>query len=364
MCAGSRIRMTSAPPIRLVIGCDTDPDRLDFGGIAFDRGSSPQVWNGVARVPHLRERLEGIHDSRGRRPAVTWFLRCDEQIRATEGSYDAALHRFADLWRQLEEAGDEIGWHPHFWRLQPDGRVWFHEIDDEEFQRTMLREAHAAFVAARGSKPASVRMGWDYHSNASMETLSELGIRIDLSALPYQSFAGARDDRGASFAGFYDWSTTGTLPYHPSAADYRLPGEGDRLAILALPQNLLRSRLAAVLAEARGALRDRSPARLMRALSPNAPAAHSTVKICSPPFLFRSMVTDVLRRGEDWIVTYFHPDELLDRKGSFVNDVIHRLSYFVENVRTVVRVASRHGRPVHFLTAAQAAEELGAPPGD
>jgi hypothetical protein len=356
--------MTSGGPIRLVIGCDTDPDRLDFGGIAFDRGSSPQVWNGLARIPRLHERLDGIADSRGRRPAVTWFLRCDEQIRVTEGSYDAALHRFADLWRQLEDAGDEIAWHPHFWRLQPDGRVWFHEIDDEEFQRTMLREAHAAFVAARGSVPASVRMGWDYHSNASMGTLSELGVRIDLSALPYQSFAGSRDDRGASFAGLYDWSTTGTLPYHPSAADYRRPAGRDGLDILELPQNLLRSRLAALLAEARGALRDRSPARLVRALSPGAPAVHSTVKICSPPFLFRSMVADVMRRGEDWVVTYFHPDELLDRKGSIVNDVIHRLSYFVANVRTVVRMAERGGREVRFLTAAQAAAELDARSGD
>ncbi|GJM43387.1 MAG: hypothetical protein DHS20C21_02290 [Gemmatimonadota bacterium] len=276
----------------------------------------------------------------------------------TEGSYGAVLVRFSDLWKHLSDAGDEIGWHPHFWRLAKDGSTWFHEVDDEDFQTRMLEESFAAFEADLGFAPTSVRMGWDYHNNRSMQTLARLGVHIDLSALPFQSFAGSYNDRGASFAGCFDWSTSGSLPYRPSRLDYRIPAVSDEISIMELPQNLLQSSFSAFLSEARGAVRDRSPRRLIRALGPNRIVASTTVKACSPPFLFRSMVRDVLRREEDWIATYFHPDELLARKGSLINDLIHRLSYFSTNVRSVVRIAERHGRPVEFVTATEAADLL------
>lgn len=345
-------------PLMVVFGCDTDPDRPDFGGIPFDGGARPQTWNGVACIRALRDRFDGILDDDGRPVAVTWFLRCDEQMRLSEGSYAYPVSAFADLWRRCLRSGDEIGWHPHLWRLAPDGRTWFHEVEDEDFQVRMLADAHAAFVAALGP-PASVRMGWDYHNNATMALLSEIGVRIDLSALPHQRFAGAHDDRGASFAGFFDWSPTATLPYHPARSDYRRPGrDEDRLDILELPQSLLRSALAGLLAEARGSLRDRSLRRFLAALKTRSAAGNLTVKTCAPPLLFRAMVRDVLRRGEDWLVSYFHPDELLPRKGNLVNEWLHRAAYFDANVRSTLAEAHRAGRPVHFVTAAEAARKL------
>ena len=346
-------------PLRVVVGCDTDPDRLDFGGTAFNAGSEPQIWRGVACIPELRDRLDAVVDSRGCPVRVTWLLRCDEQIRVTEGAYEASIVERKDIWKHCELAGDEIGWHPHFWRLEPDGRTWFHEVDDLEFQGRMLRESHAAFSSAWGKPPMSVRMGWDYHNATTMTEISKLGIRIDFSALPYQYFPGARNDRGASFAGLFDWRRTGTLPYHPSREDYQARGEGtSALDIVELPLGLLRSRLVGLLSEARGALRDRSPRRVLSSLRPGGAVAHSTIKACAPTPLFRAMVKDTLNRGEDWLATYFHPDELLPSKGQLVNDLIHKPSYFVKNMEAVVRIAGRRGREVHFLTASEAADTL------
>jgi hypothetical protein len=348
-------------PLRVVIGCDVDPDRLDFGGIPFNAGTGAQRWRGVDCIEGLRERLDAVRDANDRPVAVTWHLRCDAQVRATEGAYETLIETRRALWQRCERSGDEIGWHPHFWRLAEDGATWFQEMDDREFQRTMLREAHAAFTRAWGRPPASVRMGWDYHNNDTMAELANLGVRIDLSALPYQWFAGSRNDRGASFAGYFDWSTSGTAPYRPSRRDYRVPGKGpDSLPILELPQGLLRSRLAGFLAEARGALRERSIDRLVRAATGRAEASNSTIKACAPTALFRAMVKDILRRGEDWVVTYFHPDELLPRKGKLVNDLIHRASYFLANVGVVLDLAGSVGRRVEFVTAAEAASILNA----
>jgi hypothetical protein len=344
--------------VRIVVGCDTDPDRLDFGGIPFDRGSERQIWRGVDCIRGMRDRLDTIRDESGRPVAVTWFLRCDEQIRATEGAASALVSSRRDLWRHCADAGDEIAWHPHFWRLADDGRTWFHETEDLGFQEAMLRDAHSGFTEAWGSPPRSVRMGWDYHSNVSMATLADLGVGIDLSALPRQSFAGAHDDRGASFAGCFEWSVTGTRPYRPSRSDYRLPGSGtEALDIVELPQSLLTSRFVGLLGEARGAVRDRSIARLVRAFGPGA-VSHSTVKACAPPPLFRWMVRDVLRRGEDWIVTYFHPDELLPRKGNLINDFLHRADSFLANMRTALALVRASGRTARFVTAGEAADLL------
>jgi hypothetical protein len=204
-------------------------------------------------------------------------------------------------------------------------------------------------------------MGWDFHNSLTMTEISNLGVAIDLSALPFQAYPGAFHDRGASFAGFFDWSTTSTAPYHPSRTDYRLPPKtsDDALAIVELPQGLLRSRLVGLLSEVRGSVRERSLTRLARAFAPRRGyAANTTIKACSPPPLFRAMIRDILRRQEDWIVTYFHPDELLPRKGRLLNDLIHKPEYFRQNVYSILKLAKTHGRGVEFLTAAEAADAL------
>jgi hypothetical protein len=351
--------VSSTNPLRVVIGCDTDPDRADFGGIPFDKGDERQIWRGVECIPAFRERLDEVVDSRGRPLAVTWLLRCDEQIKRTEGSAAFLMESYQSTWRRCEASGDEIGWHPHFWRLAADSCTWFHETRDADFQRDILREGFEVFRIARGVPPRSVRMGWDFHTNDTMNEISRLGVSIDFSALPRQRFGGSYDDRGASFAGAFDWSHTGTAPYHPSRDNYQLPGDGDcALPIIELPLGLLRSRFVGFLGEARRALRDRSLTRAARALLPGGAVSHTTVKACAPPILFRAMVADILSRHEDWLATYFHPDELLPTKGQIVNSLIHRADYFLKNARNLVCQVERSGRHVEFVTAAEAADIL------
>ncbi len=347
-------------PIRVVVGCDTDPDRADYGGLRFDEGCRPQVWRGVDCIPGIRDRLDRIRDDRDRPVAVTWLLRCDEQIARTEGGLAALVESRAELWRACEDAGDEIGWHPHFWRLGPSGGRWFHEVEDRGFQLNMLREAHQAFEAAWGRPPRSTRMGWYYHNNESLAELARLGVRIDFSARPYQSFAGRRDDRGAVFAGYFDWSTTGTLPYRPSRRDYRVPASerDDALDIIELPLGLLRSGWVGILSELRRAARDHSLERVLAIARGGGAPSTATIQACGPPILFKAMVRSILDRGESWVVTYFHPDELLPRKGDFVNDRLHRPDHFLKNMKALLEAGRRSGRPVHFLTASEASEVL------
>lgn len=342
-------------PLRVVIGCDVDPDRPDFGGTPYNAGNTRQVWQGVECIPALRERLDKITDANGRPVAVTWLLRCDEQINVTEGTAAYLLRTYATVWERCLRSGDEIGWHPHFWRLHQDGVTWFQDIRDATFQKTILTDGFHAFAESWGKPPVSVRMGWDYQNTAAMTALADLGIRIDFSALPYQQCAGSQNDRGASFAGYYDWARTGTAPYFPSAADYQQPGE---LPLVELPNSVLHSKLIGFLAEARIAVRERSLRRLCRALSPGQAVATRSLQVCLPPPLFQPMVQELLARQEDWLVTYFHPDQLLPDKGQWLNNHIHRRAHFIRNMQTLLTRATQAGRPVEFLTAAEAAEKL------
>src|SRR5437763_14688938 len=59
-----------------------------------------------------------------------------------------------------------------------------------------------------------------------MATLADLGLQIDCSAFPGRR----RNDAERRF----DWATTPPHPYHPSAGDYRVPGD-DPLRIVELP---------------------------------------------------------------------------------------------------------------------------------
>ena len=352
---------TTGKPLFVVIGCDTDPDRPDFGGIPFNAGPRKQVWKGLNYIWELRDRLDKITDSRSRSVAITWLLRCDEQIRVTEGYHAQLLKDHAALWQRCERSGDEIAWHPHVWRLRKDGKTWFQEINDHQFHRKVLTEGFNEFAAARGTSPKSVRMGWDYHNNTTMATLSDLGIRIDFSALPYQTHLGTKNDRGAGFVGYYEWSRTRTVPYFPSRQDYQMRGQGvDQLDIIELPVGLLQSKFVGFLSEARGALRDGSILRLLRSLIPGRTIANTSIKACAPTFLFRAMITDILRRGEEWVVTYFHADELIPNKGHFINNWAHRSDYFIRNMQILLKLTNGTGRDVQFITASEASVLLKA----
>lgn len=339
-------------PLYVVIGCDVDPDRPGYGGTLYNAGRKKQVWNGIQCIPTLKNALDPVKDSNGRNVAITWLLRCDEQMNITEGSHSYLLNAFTELWKQCENSGDEIGWHPHFWRLDNNQTTWVQEIHDIEFQRSVLREGFEAFTEAWNKPPKSVRMGWDYHNNETLCMLSELGVHIDFSALPYQ--------RNEDSLGYYDWSRTATHPYFPSANDFQQQGtKEDALSIVELPVGILQSKWVDAVFQLWMAVKRKSVARLWRLVrNNNLPSNPRTMTICAPPFLFNAMTRDILRRKEDWFVTYFHPDELLPDKGAFLNNMGYRLENFVKNIRYLCAQAERNNRKVIFMTSFEAAQIL------
>ena len=128
--------------------------------------------------------------------------------------------------RPLLERGDEIGFHPHLYRLS-DGE-WRQETDVAAL-REQLAEAIEAMRGA-GFEPRSSRIGEAFGSNEVMSALNEFGIQCDSTAMPGR----VRRDAERQL----DWGTTPQQPYHPSTADYRQPGAPE-LRLLEVPMSMI-----------------------------------------------------------------------------------------------------------------------------
>lgn len=358
--------MTSGelPVVPIVIGCDTDPDRAAF---VSQLPTGKLSWRGMLEgIPALKQRVRGLVDDAGRAPVFTWHLRADEQIRTMHGSYAWVVEAHGEFLESLRSSGDELGWHPHFWRHDPSLGRWYQEILDEEWQLQMLREAHAALGAA-GFKPRSVRMGWDYHSAETLLELSRLGVRTDLSALPgMRTLHGVPPRRSENL---YDWFEAPERPYHPSSQNHqrRARGREATLSILELPIFVAHNRLWGLAAGAQLARKTRRSGPLMDALR----RPSYFINITARPQLFQPMVRalrhalrhqghdEPLATGERTapvFATYFHPDELLtDRRTSYGG------RHLAANLRALLAAVRAAGARPLFMTSDEAARRCAEP---
>ena len=220
------------PTLPVAVAVDVDPDWRLTGQPAREDSRGMQ-WEGLRRgVPLLLEAVARIRDADGRPVRFTWLLRSDEQMASAYGDPAYIADEFADFWCRRREAGDEIGWHPHTWRYSDADHLWYQEHSDEDWVRQCLREGFTSL--ARRFPIQAAKPGWTFHDNQTMRTFSDLGVKIDLSALPGMAHHGSV--RGTSHPlGDYDWRRAPQEPYHPRPDDYQVPGDGHTLPILEVP---------------------------------------------------------------------------------------------------------------------------------
>lgn len=332
--------------VYVVISCDVDPDRdrlLD--------GVPPAglAWRGVsAGIPALKEAVRGLTDAGGREPVFTWFLRADEQIRHLQGEYGWFVRSHPSLLRSLQESGDELGWHPHFWRRDERTGQWFQEIEDVPWQLDMLRSAHRDFAAVLPGPLQSVRMGWSYHNNGTYETLEALGIAVDLSAIPgLRTLAGTPPTRSENL---FDWHSTPPAPYWPSPVDYRRPARGGERPrhLLEVPCFVSTSLVWGLVASMQLARKTGNVARLWDAVR----RPTYCINVTARPALFAPLVAHlrkVLRRpgtGPLVFETHFHADELVPNRSA-----LYDLESVRPNIEALLRACREARTPLEFVPA-------------
>ena len=256
-----------------------------------------QTYTGATYVPmpeELEMALATLLPVFDRHPkwVATWFLRIDPDV----DLFGLQAKLLGDLVRR----GHSLAWHYH----GPASRIG-------EFARQARR--HGLEVS---------RISFGRGSNRTFRTLSEAGFKIDSTAMPRPTYPWSK--RGV------DWTGSPDGPFHPSAADYRVPGR-PALDLLELP-------ISCTTVAAPG---DTQP--VVRYLN-----------LAYHPRMFKPAL-EQWAREHDHLVTITHPYEL-------VQGPLHRLLAFEtaaleENVMSIESTARSRGG-CEFVTLAEMAARL------
>jgi hypothetical protein len=328
--------------IYVIIGCDTDPDRNDF---LNNLPSDTLSWRGMLEgIPRAKEELQNTNDSYGNEPIFTWCLRADYQIKKIYGSYNYIIREHQDFLIELEQSGDELGWHPHFWK--DDNSQWYQECFDVNWQTEMLKNAHAEFMEIFPERAKSVRMGWDYHNNNTFSTLQELGVNVDFSGIPGLKIKPKEESTRS--VNFFDWSLTPNNPYFPSKQDYRREVKDNEKPSLLLesPNYVSKSIIW-------GFISGLVLSKKMKDIRPLLNAFRRPtywINITGKPKLFAPIIDQAIRminyEKKIFFVTYFHPDELLNNRSS-----LYSLNNLVDNIFLLTSTANNYGIITKFIPA-------------
>jgi hypothetical protein len=181
-------------------------------------------------------------------------------------------------------------------------------------------------------------------NNITMNRLIELGIELDISAMPGMAHQGGSDKRGSVHIGSYDWSRCPAVAYRPDSGDYQKPSASG--ALIELPCTTFRSPVVSTLYR----LRYRG-----RGSSGISAGGRTSVNITIHPRLFKPMIGQALRRpadgGAHYLVAYFHPDELLPKRGRFPKNNLYSTRHVIENINALLAASAKRNIQARFVTS-------------
>jgi len=327
--------------VYVVISCDADPDRPAFGGIPLNQ-KKEHKWLGLeVGIPKLKKATKHVKDRFSNGLRITWFIRSDTQMYDIYGDYSWPAKNFKDMWTELDNEEDEIGWHPHMWRWSEKYNIWFQERSDDAWIKNCLLEGYSQLKNVFGVK--TTRMGWDFHNNLTMNTLNDLGISADLSALP--GFKGERfvDKTLGLYHDCFDWIGSPSEPYHPSSSNYKANGN---LAILEIPHSCFHQNNFIYTTKR---VVWKTP---FRRFMQKKPRKSYALMSSLDPMYFYDGVMQVFKKAKSKpqiLVSYFHPDDLLDEKGR------EGFPAIIKNLNTISNLSKEFNIDFKFITAKEAA---------
>jgi len=325
--------------MHVFVHVDADPSDSQLCRIKGSGRSShapPLKWDGLTFTldffETFRDKIKGL----GLEFKATFFIRADEQIRNLYGAYsDIFIEFHNDVGKHFSK-----GWHPHLLRWSKVAQCWGQEFRDIEWMRRVLTDC-VEDLKAHGFEVRFTKMGWCYHNNTTMQTLSNLGVEADFSALPGAKRPG-RLIEGKSLQDKFDWSRTGSKPYHPNEHDYQKPGS---LRILEIPLTTLGVRgFDTFLYSVKLAL-----ASYLRLDFSYIPSFSMMTPLILPDLvksLNQDEVCEILfgEKESRYITLYLHPDDLL---------VTDRRTAFEDFISKLIDVASKNDVKVVFDDAVQ-----------
>ncbi|MFZ3382392.1 MAG: hypothetical protein WA144_00555 [Candidatus Methanoperedens sp.] len=334
--------------VKVIICCDTEPDQPQYGGLGYNTHYGMHKWRGIEDgIPKTKEIANSIEDVDGHNAKITWFLRSDNQMNELYGDPAYMARNFMNLWKELESQGDEIGWHPHLWRWNERIKSWYPELYDSRWIENCLEQGYKTFP--KQLNLTSSRMCWNFHNNITMNKMNDLGLKVDVSALPgMKSIKCAHE---SAHTAYYDWEITDDRPFFPSRSDYRREAKINEksLNILEIPITYFEISFLWYVKRL-----------LKKMLHPNGGypiGRRSEMKIISHDFFFKHGVDRKFLESKEnncssILNSYFHADELLEKEK--FSPILNLQS----NLRYIAQASKKYGVPFRFLTAKEAAREI------
>lgn len=246
---------------------------------------------------------------------ATWFVRIDNRMREEYGEPDYLLKSNHDVIQELKKIGHEIAWHPHCYVKRGDD--WVQNQNELE----VVEELESLLPVVKSYGIDVVRMGWAFHTNLTMRFINDNGFKIDSSAVPRPNYSWDK--------GLKDWSVTPSRFYHPSAEDYRIPGDLE-LRILEVPISTA-------------------------TISTPADTVEDVIRYINPAYhenYFSTALKSVIEKQDD-LVTICHPYEL-----QTATDRHHIISFnfevFKKNIESLQNIAAAMDKSVRFKTISEA----------
>ena len=222
--------MATPPTIPVIFCVDVEPDPRQVNRDAREPWVGYEATQRYMR--DLRTRIEALTGA----PAhFSWFLRMDLQVSVPYGSATWVADAYRAHMDEIQQAGDEIGVHPHPYRWLEDQRAWLQDFGNQRWVDHSLRVSLDAFAAAFGRPCVSMRFGDRWLNTETVNLAERLGVRFDLTvepgAPPLPTLVPGERSSG-SLPGF---QRVPRAPFAPSPSDFRRRVRRDARAIRLIP---------------------------------------------------------------------------------------------------------------------------------
>jgi hypothetical protein len=301
---------------RIILTIDVGPD-----GASVGKGHESEfTWSKTQEgIEKLTEAFIELSNRYSIKMPATWFIRSDQVIYETFGSYSAL---FDQVSKQLGTTMDthELGWLPQVYTIDGHDNSLANDIGP-----TVLQIAHEALCDA-GYSIKSTRMGDCYHTNQTMGILNHLRIKYDCSALPHR----VKNDGGWDI----NWSLTGNSPYQPSVNDYRVPGTPG-YELIEIPLTMIPIKA------------DYDDVPLSRYLNP----------CYKEKYLWQNAKRVI--ENSDYIHCVMHPDEVIQADKSHAHPLVaYSYNNVIDNLLKMVEICMQEDDDVEFCTVSDFGNHL------
>lgn len=213
-------------PVLICIDIEPQQRAVDLR-VRQDWFGFPETWE---FMDHLRARLARATQAPVR---FNWFLRMDPQVSEAYGSADWAVTRYRNIFDKILLAQDELGLHPHAWRLDHKTREWYVDFADQRWVEECVTQSFEQFTSTFSKPCRSFRFGDRWLNNRTIDLIERLGARFDLTIEPGRKSEKLRERFTGSLP---DYTSAPRTPYQPSNGNYLQPGkEGSTRNLCMIP---------------------------------------------------------------------------------------------------------------------------------